>query len=45
MKRGEVRWAEHPDTISEGYIGELITTLRPERLSEVCEALDRATGC
>ena len=102
MKRGEVRWAEHPDwprrpaliltrdeaidrlneifvilatttirglptevelgpddgmprtcvlnadrtaTIAKGYLGEVISTLGPEKLPAACQALDRATGC
>ena len=37
--------ADNADTIAKGCLGELITTLGPEKLEEVCRALDRATGC
>ncbi len=37
--------ADHTATIAKGYVGELITTLRSDRITEVCLALDRATGC
>lgn len=102
MKRGEVRWAQHPDwprrpalvltrdeaidrlnevfvvlattnirglptevelgtadgmpracvlnadfvaSLPKPYLGDLITTLSSRKLTEVCHALDRATGC
>lgn len=102
MRRGEVRWAEHPDwlrrpalvltrdeaidrlnevfivlattnirglptevelgpedgmpracvlnadrvaSLPKGYLGDLVTTLSPQRLAEVCRALAQATGC
>lgn len=45
MPRSCVLNADHTDTIGKGYLGELITTLSPAKLAEVCAALDRATGC
>jgi mRNA-degrading endonuclease toxin of MazEF toxin-antitoxin module len=45
MTRACILNADHTATLAKGYLGELITTLAPERLSDVCEALDRATGC
>jgi mRNA interferase MazF len=45
MPRACVLNADHTATLAKDYLGELITTLGPERLSDVCEALDRATGC
>jgi mRNA interferase MazF len=37
--------ADHTATIGKGHLGELITTLSAEKRAEVCQALDRATGC
>jgi mRNA interferase MazF len=45
MPRVCVLNADHTDTISKSYLGELITTLGPGKLADVCRALDRATGC
>ena len=45
MPRVCVLNADHTATLAKSYLGELITTLGPDRLSEVCAALDRATGC
>jgi len=45
MPRSCVLNADHTDTISKGCLGDLITTLLPGKLAEVCRALDRATGC
>ena len=45
MPRRCVLNADHADTISKGCLGELITALGPDKLDEVCRALDRATGC
>jgi mRNA interferase MazF len=36
---------DHTATIAKEHLRELIMTLSPERLSEVCVALARATGC
>jgi mRNA interferase MazF len=45
MPRACVLNSDHTATLAKGYLGKLITTLGPEMLSDVCEALDRATGC
>ena len=45
MPRACVLNADHTATLGKGCLGELITTLSPGRLAEVCAALDRATGC
>ncbi len=45
MPRACVLNADHTATLAKGYIGELITELGPDKLAEVCRALDRATGC
>ena len=45
MPRACVLNADHTATLATGYIGELITELGPDKLAEVCRALDRATGC
>jgi mRNA interferase MazF len=46
MPRACVLNSDHTATLAKGYlVGKLITTLGPEMLSDVCEALDRATGC
>jgi mRNA interferase MazF len=45
MPRPCVLNAGHTATIAKGHLGELITTLGPERVAEVCRALNRATGC
>ena len=37
--------ADHVASIPKGYLGDLITTLGPASLADVCRALDRATGC
>jgi mRNA interferase MazF len=37
--------ADHVASLPKGYLGDFIATLGPERLAEVCRALDRATGC
>jgi mRNA interferase MazF len=37
--------ADHTDTIAKGFLGERITTLSAEKLSEVCRALALATSC
>lgn len=37
--------ADQVASLPKGYLGDLITTLSPERLAEVCRALDHATGC
>ncbi len=45
MPRACVLNADHVASLPKGYLGDLITTLSPERLAEVCRALDHATGC
>jgi mRNA-degrading endonuclease toxin of MazEF toxin-antitoxin module len=45
MPRACVLNADHTATIPKGLLGELITALDPARLTEVCHALDHATGC
>jgi mRNA interferase MazF len=45
MPRACVLNADHTATIAKGCLGELITALDQARLTEVCRALDRATGC
>jgi mRNA interferase MazF len=45
MPRACVLNADHTATIAKGSLAELITSLDPSRLTEVCRALDRATGC
>jgi len=45
MPRACVLNADHVASLAKGYVGDLITTLTPERLAEVCRALDHATGC
>jgi mRNA-degrading endonuclease toxin of MazEF toxin-antitoxin module len=45
MPRACVLNADHVASLPKGYLGDLITTLDPETLAEVCRALDRATGC
>ena len=45
MPRTCVLNADHTATIGKGHLGKSITTLGPEKLAEVCRALDRATGC
>lgn len=37
--------ADHTDTISKGHLGELITTLSPVNMAEMCAALATATSC
>ena len=45
MPRACVLNADHTATLAKSYLGEVIITLGPARLAEVCRALDRATGC
>jgi mRNA interferase MazF len=45
MPRACVLNADNVASLPKGYLGDLIATLGPERLAEVCRALDRATGC
>lgn len=45
MTRACVLDTDHTATIAKEHLHELITALSPERLSEVCRALARATGC
>ena len=45
MPRVCVLNADHVASLPKGYLGDLVTTLSPERLTEVCRALDHATGC
>ena len=45
MPRACVLNADHVASLPKVYLGERIATLGPERLAEVCRALDRATGC
>jgi len=45
MPRACVLNADHVASLAKGYLGDLITTLTPERLAEVCRALGHATGC
>lgn len=37
--------ADHVASLPKGYLGDLVTTLDPQRLAEVCRALAQATGC
>ena len=45
MPRACVLNADHVASLPKGYLGDLIATLGSERLTEVCRALDRASGC
>lgn len=45
MPRACVLNADHVASLPKGYLGDLITTLRAEKLADVCRALDHATGC
>jgi len=45
MPRACVLNADHTATIAKEWLGDLITTLAPERLNEVCRVLDLAHGC
>jgi mRNA interferase MazF len=45
MPRSCVLNADQTETLAKGFLIERITRLRPEKLTEVCAALDRATGC
>jgi mRNA interferase MazF len=45
MPRACVLNADHTATIAKVFFGDLITTLAPERLREVCRALKLAHGC
>ena len=45
MPRTCVLNADHVASLPKGYLGDLIATLGSERLTEVCRALDRASGC
>jgi len=45
MPRACVLNADNVASLPKGHLGDLVTTLSPERLAEVCRALDHATGC
>jgi mRNA interferase MazF len=45
MPRDCVLNADNVASLPKVLIGELVTVLRPERLTEVCLALEHATGC
>lgn len=45
MPRACVLNADHTATIAKACLSALITTLGPDRLAEVCRAVDHATGC
>ena len=45
MPRPCVLNADHVASLPKGYLGDLVTSLRVERLAEVCRALEHATGC
>jgi mRNA interferase MazF len=45
MPRACVLSADDTATIAEGCLGAPITTLGPDKLAEVCRAVDHATGC
>ncbi|MGH2869682.1 MAG: type II toxin-antitoxin system PemK/MazF family toxin [Solirubrobacteraceae bacterium] len=45
MPRACVLNADHVASLDKGHLGDLITALSPEKLAEVCRALDHATGC
>jgi mRNA-degrading endonuclease toxin of MazEF toxin-antitoxin module len=45
MPRDCVLNADHADTIAKGYLVERITVLAPEKIAEVCVALDATTSC
>jgi mRNA interferase MazF len=45
MPRPCVLNADNTATLAKSYLGEPITTLSPEKLREVCQALTHATGC
>jgi len=45
MPRACVLNADHVASLPKGYLGDLVTTLDPQRLAEVCRALVQATGC
>jgi mRNA interferase MazF len=45
MPRPCVLNADHTATIAKSDVRELITTLGADKLTKVCRALDRATGC
>jgi mRNA interferase MazF len=45
MPRSCVLNADHTDAVAKGFLVERITTLEPEKLAQVCAALDAATGC
>ena len=45
MPRPCVLNADNVASLPKGCLGDLITSLSPERLAEVCHALDHATGC
>jgi mRNA-degrading endonuclease toxin of MazEF toxin-antitoxin module len=42
-RRGEVWWGEEPEPL--GQLTERVCDLSPERMAEVCAALDAATEC
>jgi mRNA interferase MazF len=45
MPRACVLNADHTATIATSHVRELIITLGADKLTEVCRALHRATGC
>ncbi len=45
MPRPCVLNADNVASLPKGYLGDLVTTLGPAKLTELCRALDRATGC
>lgn len=45
MPRDCVLNTDHANTIAKGYMVERITTLAPEKVAAVCEALSVATSC
>lgn len=45
MPRACVLNADHVASLPKGYLGDVLTTLSPRRLAEVCRALDHANGC
>ena len=45
MPRPCVLNADRVASLPRSYLGDLVTSLSPERLAEVCRALDLATGC
>jgi mRNA interferase MazF len=45
MPRSCVLNADHTDTVAKCFLVERIVRLKPEKMAEVCRALDVATGC